>query len=91
MKNSSATKHCFPIDKRILDPEFAGRVYPDELAYIKTEERKSPSQKRRWGFRPSAKQFNNGYIRYVAMYGVPKDKKSVLASMRKKKKRVVVH
>lgn len=78
-------------DERLLTPGFAGYLYPQELTFIKSELRRSSRLRRQWGFRPSAKQLNDDYIRYVAMYGVPKDRKSVLASLRKREKKVAVH
>jgi hypothetical protein len=91
MSNGSATQSSLPMDEIILIPGFAGHLDTGELANIKVELRKSSSLRRRWGFRPSAKQLNNKYIRHVALHGVPKDKKLVLASLRRRKKRAVVH
>ena len=84
-------KHNYPLDDRIFIPGFAGHLDTDALAYIKAKLRKSSSLRRCWGFRPSAKQLNDDYIRYVALHGVPEDKKAVLASMRQKRTRKLVH
>jgi hypothetical protein len=57
--------------EKLLIPGFAGYLYPEELTFIKSELRKSSSLRRQWGFRPSAKQLNEDYIRYVArLYSV---------------------
>jgi hypothetical protein len=58
--------------RNLLEPGWAGELNPDELAYIKSELKKSPSLKRRWGFRPTAKRFSEKKIRAVATYGVAK-------------------
>jgi len=47
--------------RKLLEPGWAG-----ELAYIKAELKKSPSLKRRWGFRPTARRFSEKQIRAVA-------------------------
>ena len=67
--------------ENLLEPEWAGELSRNELAYIKSELKKSPSLKRRWGFRPSAKRFSESRIRDVARNGVPAKKRSVLASV----------
>ena len=54
----------------LLEPGWAGELDGVELEYIKSELRKSPSLRRRWGFRPSAKRFSDSRIRDVAMNGV---------------------
>jgi hypothetical protein len=56
--------------RNLLEPGWAGELSPDELAYIKAELKKSPSLKRRWGFRPTAKRFSEKKIRAVATDGV---------------------
>ena len=56
--------------QKFLEPGWAGELSPDELAYIKTQLRSSPSLKRRWGFRPSAKRLSEGRIRTVAGDGL---------------------
>ena len=61
--------------KNLLEPGWAGEINQAELAYIKSELRESPSLRRRWGFRPTARRFNDDYIRTVAMYGLPAKKK----------------
>jgi hypothetical protein len=77
--------------EKLLIPGFAGHLLAEELTFIKSELRKSSSLRRQWGFRPNAKQLNEDYIRYVAMYGVPKDRKPVLASLRKRGKKLAIH
>ena len=75
-----------PLDKEeLLIPGWAGELRPDEFAYIKLELRKSPSLRRRWGFRPSAKRFSESRIRHVAMHGLNRKQKPVLASAEKVK------
>ncbi len=56
----------------LLKPGWAGELQPYELAYIKSELHKSPSTKRRLGFKPSAKRFSESRIRHVAMHGLDK-------------------
>ena len=72
--------------ENLLEPGWAGELSRNELAYIKSELKKSPSLKRRWGFRPSAKRFSESRIRDVAMNGVPARKRSVSASAVKEEK-----
>lgn len=67
--------------KNLLEPRWAGELDPDELACIKSSLRQSPSLKRRWGFRPSARRFNDNHIRAVAMNGLPAKKRCLLASV----------
>ena len=66
--------------KKLLEPGWAGELCPDEFGYIKSQLRQSPSLKRRWGFRPSARRFNENHIRAVARDGLPAIQKPVLAS-----------
>ena len=54
----------------LLEPGWAGELAPYELIYIKSELKKSPRLRRRWGFRPSAKGFSEKRIRDVARNGV---------------------
>jgi hypothetical protein len=54
----------------LLIPGWAGVLAPYEFNYIKSELCKSPSLRRRWGFRPSAKQLSESRIRHVAMHGL---------------------
>ena len=54
----------------LLEPGWAGEISSEEMAYVKWQLRKSPSLKRRWGFRPSAKRFNEERIRKVARDGL---------------------
>ena len=56
--------------ENLLEPGWAGELDDVELEYIKSELRKSPLLRRRWGFRPSAKRFSESHIRAVAMNGV---------------------
>ena len=56
--------------KKLLIPGWAGELNPEEFPYIKAPLKLSPSLKRRWGFRPSAKRFSEARIREVARYGV---------------------
>jgi hypothetical protein len=69
-----------------VEPGWAGELSPAELAYIKSELKKSPSLKRRWGFRPSAKRLSNSHIRDVARNGVCAKKKRVSASVVREEK-----
>ena len=71
---------------KLLQPGWAGELSPDEFAYIKSQLRQSPSLKRRWGFRPSARRFNENHIRAVARDGLPAIQKPVLASAAKDRK-----
>jgi hypothetical protein len=72
--------------KKLIQPGWAGELSPDEFAYVKCQLRQSPSLKRRWGFRPSAKRFSESRIRAVARNGISSNKKPVLASVVKDKK-----
>jgi len=72
--------------KKLIQPGWAGELSPDEFAYVKCRLRQSPSLKRRWGFRPSAKRFSESRIRAVARNGISSNKKPVLASVVKDKK-----
>jgi hypothetical protein len=56
--------------KRLLEPGWAGELRPDEFAYIKSQLRQSPSLRRRWSFRPSAKRLSESRIRAVAKKGL---------------------
>jgi hypothetical protein len=55
--------------QKLLEPGWAGELDPDELAYIKSQLRRSPSLRRRWGFRPSAKRLSEERIKAVARNG----------------------
>lgn len=55
---------------RLLESEWAGELDAVELEYIKSRLKQSPSLRRRWGFRPSAKRLSDGRIRAIAMYGI---------------------
>jgi len=62
-------------EKKLLVPGWAGELSPDEFAYIKSQLRQSPSLKRRWGFRPSAKRLSEKRIRAVARDGLSTNRK----------------
>jgi hypothetical protein len=49
-------------NQKLLEPGWAGELSPDEFAYIKSQLKQSPSLKRRWGFRPSAKRLSESHI-----------------------------
>ena len=74
------TKHLEFYRVKVVEPGWAGELSPSEFAYIKSQLRQSPSLKRRWGFRPSARRFNENHIRTVARDGLPAIRKPVLAS-----------
>ena len=57
--------------EKLIEPGWAGELTRNELAYIKSQLEKSPSLRRRWGFRPTAKRFSESHIRDVAMNGLP--------------------
>ena len=61
--------------EELLEPGWAGELDDVELEYIKSHLRQSPSLRRRWGFRPSAKRFSESHIRAVAMDGVSASKR----------------
>jgi len=71
---------------KLLQPGWAGELLPDEFAYIKSRLQQSPSLKRRWGFRPSAKRLSESRIQAVARNGLSRYKKPVLASVVKDNK-----
>ena len=56
--------------KKLLQPGWAGELPPYEFAYVKSGLVQSPSLKRRWGFRRSAKRFSEARIRAVARNGL---------------------
>jgi hypothetical protein len=62
--------------KKLLIPGWAGELSPDEFAYIKSQLRQSPSLKRGWGFRPSAKRLSKSHIQAVARDGLPRQTRS---------------
>ena len=64
---------------KLLEPGWAGGLSPDEFTYIKSQLKKSPSLKRRWGFKPSAKRLSESRIRSVARNGLSTNRKPVLA------------
>jgi len=55
--------------KKLLIPGWPGELPPYEFAYVKSSLRQSPSLRRRWGFRRSAKRFYDARIRAVARNG----------------------
>jgi hypothetical protein len=55
--------------QKLLEPGWAGELDPDELAYLKSQLRRSPSLRHRWGFRPSAKRLSEDRIKAVARNG----------------------
>jgi len=61
--------------EELLEPGWAGELDDVELEYIKSHLRQSPSLRRRWGFRPSARRFSESHIRAVAMDGVSASKR----------------
>jgi len=67
--------------RKLLEPGWAGELKPYELAYIKAQLRQSPSLRRRWGFRPSARRFSERHIRAVARDSFSAIEKPVLASV----------
>jgi hypothetical protein len=69
------------MDDRILEPGWAGELSPKEFKYVKSQLRQSPSLKRKWGFRPSAKRLSEGRIRAVARNGRSANQSGVLASV----------
>ena len=69
---------CYATD--LLEPGWAGELDRVELAYIKSQLKQSPSLRRRWGFRPSAKRLSEAQIQLIAMHGVSGDEGRVLAS-----------
>jgi len=69
---------------RLLKPGWAGELSPDEFFYIKSELCQSPSLRRRWGFRPSAKRLSESRIREIAREGLRAIGRPVLASAVKK-------
>jgi len=56
--------------QKLLEPGWAGELDHDGLAYLKSQLRRSPSLRRRWGFRPSAKRLSEDRIRAVARNGL---------------------
>jgi len=56
--------------QKLLQPGWAGELDFDELAHLKSQLRQSPSLRRRWGFRPSAKRLSEDRIRAVARNGL---------------------
>jgi hypothetical protein len=73
------------LKKKLLEPGWAGELTRDELAYIKSRLQQSPSLKRRWGFRPTAKRLSESRIRAIARNGLTPNKKPVLASAAKRR------
>jgi len=71
------------MDDRLLKPGWAGELNPKEFKYVKSQLLNSPSLKRKWGFRPSAKRFSEDRIRAVAREGKQANQTRVLASVEK--------
>ena len=69
------TEHPEFYKEKLLEPGWTG-----ELTYIKSQLKRSPSLKRRWGFYPSAKRLSEDHIRKVARDGLSAIKKPVSAS-----------
>jgi hypothetical protein len=67
--------------RKLVEPGWAGELKPYELAYIRSQLTESPSLKRRWGFRPSAKRFSEKHIRAVARDSLSAIQEPVLASV----------
>ena len=65
--------------RKLVEPGWAGELSPDELAYLKSQLQQSPSLKRRWGFKPSARRLSESHIRSVARNGLATNRKPVLA------------
>jgi len=61
--------------KKLIVPGWAGELDAVELVYIKSQLRQSPSLKRRWGFRPTARRLSEKRIRTIAIDGVSTNKK----------------
>ncbi len=56
--------------KNLLEPGLPGDLLPYEFDYVRSSLLQSPSLKRRWGFRPSAKRLSEARIRAVARDGL---------------------
>ncbi len=56
-------------EKNLIRPGWAGDLSPTEFILIKAQLKQSPSLKRRWGFKPTAKRFSEDRIRAVAVDG----------------------
>ena len=67
-------------EDKLLQSGWAGELDDVELAYIKFYLRQSPSLKRKWGFRPSAKRLSESRIRAVARDGLSAIKGAVSRS-----------
>jgi hypothetical protein len=66
--------------QKLLEPGWAGELNPGEFTYIKSQLKRSPSLRRRWGFRPSARRLSESRIRDIARNGLSTNEKPVLAS-----------
>ena len=53
--------------EKLLEPRWAGELDTVELEYVKSHLKRSPSLRRRWEFRPSAKRLSETRIRALAM------------------------
>ena len=58
-------------DVRLLEPDWAGDLAPDELEFLQAELSRDKKLAFRWGFRPGAKRRPEWAIRQVAMWGDP--------------------
>jgi hypothetical protein len=67
--------------QKLLEPGWAGELSPNEFMYIKSQLKQSPSLRRHWGFRPSARRLSESRIRDIARNGISKNKRPVLASV----------
>ena len=61
-----------PIDKRILEPGWAGEPEPAELAFLLERLTKENRLAARWGFDPTTTRRPEWAICQVAMWGDPK-------------------
>ncbi len=61
--------------KRLIVPGWAGELDAVELVYIKSQLKQSPSLKRRWGFRPTARRLSEKRIRTIARDGLSANKR----------------
>ena len=74
--------------RKLLEPGWVGELDSVELAYIRSELRRSASLRRRWGFRPSARRLAEFRIRAIARDGFSANMRLVLASVVGKQKSV---
>ena len=55
--------------RRLLTPGWPGELDNVELEYVISQLKQSPSLKRRWRFRPTAKRISRARVRFIAMHG----------------------